>query len=219
MDKNEKKIIEIGKMLWEKDLTAATSGNISLKIDKNNILEVLRSAKGIPGRLELVIDKSFKVLVDYAHTPDQLEVVYKTLDSRLRGNDSEMICVLGSCGGGRDKWKRPELGKIAAEYCNKIIITNEDPYDENPSQILSEIKSGISNFQLASLRGRSGFPISNFYEILDRREAIKKAIRLARPDDIVIVTGKGSEPWMCVENNKKIPWDDRQIARDILSLK
>ena len=162
--------------------------------------KALEKAKGIAGRME-VVSENPKIIVDYAHTPEQLEAVYKAL------KDKPLICVLGSCGGGRDKWKRPVLGKIAGKYCKEIIITNEDPYDEDPSQILSEIKSGISNFE---------FRISNFHEILDRKEAIKKAIKLAKPGDIVIITGKGSEPWMCVENGKKIPWDDRQVAREAL---
>ncbi|MEK7664004.1 MAG: UDP-N-acetylmuramoyl-L-alanyl-D-glutamate--2,6-diaminopimelate ligase [Patescibacteria group bacterium] len=170
--------------------------------------KALEKVEGIPGRMEIIQKDPFLVVVDYAHTPEQLENLYRTFSIRSqKPGASKLICVLGSCGGGRDKWKRPVLGKIAEQYCKEIIITNEDPYDENPNQILSEIKSGISNSQ---------FLISNFYEILDRHEAIKKAIQLAKPGDTVIITGKGSEPWMCVENGKKIPWDDRQIARDTL---
>jgi len=163
--------------------------------------KALEKAKGISGRMEVISESPVKVIVDYAHTPEQLEAVYKTFE------DKNLICVLGSCGGGRDKWKRPVLGEIAKKYCKEIIITNEDPYDEDPSQILSKIKSGIFNSQ---------FPISNFHEILDRKEAIKKAIKMARPGDVVVITGKGSEPWMCIANGKKIPWDDRQIARGAL---
>ena len=99
------------------------------------------------------------------------------------------------------------MGKIAARYCDKIIITNEDPYDEDPRQILSQIKTGITE---------SKFPISNFYEILDRREAIKKALELAKEDDLVVITGKGCEPWISVAENKKIPWDDRKVVKEIL---
>jgi UDP-N-acetylmuramoyl-L-alanyl-D-glutamate--2,6-diaminopimelate ligase len=166
----------------------------------------LEKATSVPGRME-IINKNPLVVVDYAHTPEQLENVYKTFSQNPKSQipSSRLICVLGSCGGGRDKWKRPVLGKIAAQYCKEIIITNEDPYDEDPSQILSEIKSGISNTQ---------YPISNFYEISDRKEAIKKAIVLAQPNDAVIITGKGSEPWMCVAGGKKIPWDDREIAKE-----
>ncbi len=175
----------------------AMSQGVPLEICKR----ALEKIKGIPGRMEIIIREPFTVVVDYAHTPEALEQVYKTL------SDRRMICVIGSCGGGRDKWKRPVLGKIASEYCQEVIVTNEDPYDEDPKQILSMIKSGISN---------SKFLISNFYEILDRKKAIKKAIQLARPEDVIIITGKGSEPWMCVKGGKKIPWDDRKIVLDFL---
>jgi len=187
----------LGKFNVYNSLAAACVG-IAQGIDLPEISEVLRNAKGVPGRMELVIDKPFKVFVDYAHTPDALQKIYETLGKGL-------ICVLGSCGGGRDKWKRPEMGKIAAEFCDKIILTNEDPYDENPGQILSDIKSGIQN---------SKFKIQNSCEILDRREAINKALSLAKPGDTVIITGKGCEPWMVVANGKKIVWDDRKIVRE-----
>jgi len=177
---------------------AAYCAGITLGIEKNKVLQILKQAKGIPGRLELVIDKPFKVFVDYAHTPDGLENIYKTLGKNLIG-------VLGSTGGGRDKWKRPEMGKIAANYCKEIILTNEDPYDEDPGKILSEIKSGIQN---------SRFKIQNLHEVLDRREAINKALSLAKSGDIVIITGKGCEPWMCVAHGEKIAWDDRKIVEE-----
>ena len=180
---------------------AVYCAGIALGIEKNKILGVLKQAKGIPGRMELVIEKPFKVFVDYAHTPDALEKVYKTLGKGL-------ICVFGSCGGGRDKWKRPEMGKIAAEYCKNIILTNEDPYDENPAAIIADIAAGFSQIQ------NSKFKIQNLYKILDRREAINKALSLAKNGDTIIITGKGCEPWICVEKGRKIPWDDRMVARE-----
>jgi len=183
----------LGKFNVYNSLAAACVG-LAQEIDLPKILEVLRNAKGIPGRLELVINKPFKVFVDYAHTPDGLINIYKTLGRGL-------ICVLGSCGGGRDKWKRPEMGKIASDYCKNIILTNEDPYGENPQAILDDIEKGFSSN-------------SNYEKILDRREAINKAISLAKEHDVVIVTGKGCEPWMCVANGKKIAWDDRKIVRE-----
>ena len=176
------------------------------KIDLETCKKALEKVETLPGRMEIVIREPFRVIVDYAHTPDSLEKVYKTVrDTRYEIRDMKLICVLGSCGGGRDKWKRPKMGKIATKYCNKIILTNEDPYDEDPSQILSEIKSGISNFQ---------FPISNLYEILDRKKAIGKALQLAKEGDTVIITGKGCESWMCLANGRKIPWNDRKIAKE-----
>jgi len=178
------------------------SRGISLETCKRAVEKV----KEIPGRMEEVISKPFKVIVDYAFTPNALEKVYQTLTHQLiNSSTNKLICVLGACGGGRDKWKRPVLGEIAAKYCDEVIVTNEDPYDENPYQILSEIKSGIS---------KSQFPTPNFYEILDRRGAIRKSLGLAKPNDVVIITGKGCEPWICIANGKKIPWDDRQVAKE-----
>jgi len=153
----------------------------------------LEKVKEISGRMEVVVEKPIKVVVDYAHTPEQLEAVYKTF------KDKNKVCVLGSCGGGRDKWKRPVLGKIAARYCKEVIITNEDPYDEDPMEIISQV------VETAGPKAQ---------KILDRKQAIKEAIKLAKPGDVVIITGKGSEPWMCLENGKKIPWDDRQVAKE-----
>jgi len=122
--------------------------------------------------------------------------------------NSKMICVLGACGGGRDKWKRPELGRIAEKYCDQIILTNEDPYDENPQYILGQIKSGFSQIPNSKLQ------TPKYEKILDRREAIRRALSLAKPNDVVIITGKGSEPWMCVEHGKKISWDDREVVKE-----
>lgn len=206
-------------------ISVAKNYGISLEICQ----KALEKVQDIAGRMEIVAKDPFEVIVDYAHTPEQLKNVYETISNfkkvhgeayhNLDGRQSygmsgsknaKLICVLGSCGGGRDKWKRPVLGKIAGQYCKEIIITNEDPYDEDPNQILSEIKSGII---------KSQFLISNFYEILDRKEAIKKALELAKPGDAVIITGKGSESLMCLENGKKIPWDDRQIVREELKIR
>lgn len=177
-------------------VSVAKAYGIDFKICK----KAVEKAKGIAGRMEVIAETPIKVVVDYAHTPEQLESVYKTF------KDEKMICVLGSCGGGRDKWKRPVLGELAKKYCKEIIITNEDPYDENPLSIMQEIESALSH-DGADPKHRL---------ILDRKEAIKTAIKLAKPGEVVIITGKGSEPWMCLENGRKIPWDDRQIAREAI---
>jgi len=172
-------------------ISVALSQGISLEVCQR----ALEKVKGISGRMEVVIKKPFTVVVDYAHTPEALEKVYKTIVK----NNKRMICVLGACGGGRDKWKRPVLGKIAAQYCQEIIVTNEDPYDEDPMEIIEQVAGD-----------------TNAKKILDRKQAIKQALKLARPCDTVIITGKGSEPWMCVKGGKKIPWSDRQIVLDFL---
>jgi len=185
------------------------SQGISLEVCK----KVLEKVKGIPGRMEIVAREPFTVIVDYAHTPNSLIKVYETIrnskfqfsNSKQAPNSkfqkSKMICVLGSCGGGRDKWKRPVLGKIAGKYCKEVIVTNEDPYDEKPMEIIKQVAKGAGH------KAR---------KILDRRKAIRRALKLARPDDVVVITGKGSEPWMCLANGRKIPWDDRQIVREEL---
>ena len=112
--------------------------------------------------------------------------------------------MLGAAGGGRDKWKRSEFGRIAAEYCDEIILTDEDPYEENPRQIISEIRSGIPGDKLSITK-----------EILDRREAIKTALADAGRGDTVVITGKGSETSMAVAGGKKIPWSDKDIILDL----
>ncbi len=172
-------------------ISVGLSQGISLEICKR----VLEKVEGIPGRMEEVISEPFKVFVDYAFTPNALEKVYQTLKPKNR----KMICVLGSCGGGRDKWKRPLLGKIAAEYCDKTIVTNEDPYDENPIEIIEQVAKGAN--------GKAE-------KILDRKEAIRKSLKSARKGDIIVITGKGCEPWICVAKGKKIPWDDRKVVKE-----
>jgi len=196
------------KLLGEFNISNALAA-ICVALSQETSLEICKKAlekiEGIPGRMEEVISHPFKVFVDYAFTPNALEKVYQLLSSKFKVQSSKLICVLGACGGGRDKWKRLTLGGLAAKYCNEIVITNEDPYDEDPYQILSMIKSGIL---------KSQFPTSNFYEILDRREAIRKSMELANPNDVVVITGKGCEPWICIANGKKISWDDRRVVRE-----
>ena len=186
-------------------ICVASSQKISLEVCQKALKEI----QNIPGRMELVVDKPFQVIVDYAHTPDSLEKVYQLLFN-IKNPGAKIIAVLGAAGGGRDKWKRPKLGEIATQYCDFIIITNEDPYDENPEKILSEIKFGI-------LQSKKQFAVSNFFEIIDRREAIKKALEIARPGDIVIITGKGCEPWIMGPAGQRIAWDDRQTVKELLA--
>jgi len=176
---------------------AAISVGLSQGINLEVCKRALERIEKIPGRMEMVISSPFNVIVDYAFTPSALEKVYKTV--RKNFNPKKLICVLGACGGGRDKWKRPVLGKIAARHCDNIIITNEDPYDENPKDIINQIAKGTEGKEK---------------QILDRRAAIGEALKQAQPKDLVIVTGKGCEPWICVRKGKKIPWDDRSVVKE-----
>ncbi|OGY63796.1 MAG: hypothetical protein A3J53_01795 [Candidatus Harrisonbacteria bacterium RIFCSPHIGHO2_02_FULL_40_20] len=204
---------------------AATAFAKARNIDWQAITKVLSKFGGIPGRLEVLKEKPFKVVIDYAHTPDSLEKVYEALSASVRSSKfkvQKLICVLGAAGGGRDKWKRPVMGKIAAHYCKDIILTNEDPYDEKPTSILDQIESGFSENQ-KSRQGR-GSPEAakiknqnfNYWKILDRKEAIKKAISLAKAGDTVIITGKGSESWLHMAGGKKIAWDEKRVVEEIL---
>ncbi len=178
-----------------------------LGVKEEIIKKALANFSGIPGRLEFIQKKPFAVVVDYAHTPDSLTAVYKTLRDKLpRGKGAQMLCVLGSCGGGRDRWKRPRFGEIASTYCDKIILTNEDPYDEDPAQILREIKAGIAAKKIKATE-----------EILERGSAIKRTIGLAGPGDIIVITGKGSEPFIHVKNGKRLSWSDKMAVLNALT--
>ena len=168
-------------------------------IDLEDCKIALEQVRGISGRMEIVQKNPFEVIVDYAHTPDQLESVYKSFSGK------NLVCVLGSCGGGRDKWKRPILGQLAGKYCKEVFITNEDPYDENPLEIMEEVAAGVDGHK------------EEYHIVVDRKEAIKKAVSLAKENDVIIITGKGSEPWMCLENGKKIPWSDKKIVLEYLN--
>ncbi len=168
-----------------------------LGVPLSTIKSGIESLKVIRGRVEKVdVGQNFTVVVDYAHTDDSLKKLYEAFPS------SRKIAVLGSTGGGRDSWKRPVLGKIADENCDEIIITNEDPYDEDPMKIIKEVASGVTRHTPTI--------------ILDRREAIRKAVEIARPGDTVLITGKGTDPYIMGPNGTKEVWDDVTVAREEL---
>ncbi|PJE74152.1 MAG: UDP-N-acetylmuramoyl-L-alanyl-D-glutamate--2,6-diaminopimelate ligase, partial [Candidatus Terrybacteria bacterium CG10_big_fil_rev_8_21_14_0_10_41_10] len=179
------------------NILAASFFGLSQNIGVETIKKAVEEFKGTPGRMEEVDEgQDFTVIVDYAHTTDSLEKVYEVFQN------SSKICVLGSTGGGRDKWKRPELGRIADNYCNHIILTNEDPYDEDPKKIVEDVAGGIK---------RPSYDI-----IMDRREAIRKALSQAKTGDTVIITGKGTDPYIMGPNGTKLEWSDSRITREEL---
>lgn len=173
---------------------AAICVGLSQGVGLETSKRALEKIAGIKGRMEVAMEKPFKVIVDYAHTPDALQKVYESFFGKSR-----MICVLGSAGGGRDKWKRPKMGEIAAKYCDEIIVTNEDPYDEEPIEIINQVSSGAKE---------------KAKKILDRREAIREALKSANPGDTVLITGKGCESWMCVSQGRKIPWNEKKVIEE-----
>ncbi|MFA5134201.1 MAG: UDP-N-acetylmuramoyl-L-alanyl-D-glutamate--2,6-diaminopimelate ligase [Patescibacteria group bacterium] len=184
-------------------LTVGLSQGVSAEVCKR----ALENIPMLPGRLEEIKNnRGFRVFVDYAHEPASLEAAYRTL---RRLDPSRMISVLGSQGGGRDKAKRPLLGRLASQYTDFVIVTNEDPYDEDPQRIIDDVMAGALD------AGKE--PDRNCWSVLDRRAALEKAVSLARAGDIVIVTGKGSETVMAVAGGRKVPWDDRKELRQLVN--
>jgi UDP-N-acetylmuramoyl-L-alanyl-D-glutamate--2,6-diaminopimelate ligase len=182
----------------------------SQAIDINICRSALEKIESVPGRMEFIDEgQNFKMLVDYAPEPESLRQLYKTIDSHgLLNSGNRLIHVLGSAGGGRDKARRPILGELAANKADYAIITNEDPYDEDPQKIIDAVAGGAKE---------GGKELDkNLFKILDRREAIEKAIQLAQPGDLVLLTGKACEQAIVGKNGQTTPWDDRQVAREVL---
>lgn len=160
----------------------------------------------VPGRFERVeLGQPFQVIIDYAPEPESLKQIYAALQM---GQRRRLIHVLGSCGGGRDVARRPILGRMAAMKADIVVITNEDPYDDNPQEIMTQIAEG------AQIVGKKY--AEDLFIIEDRKAAIARAIELAEPGDTVLLTGKGSETWMCVADGKKLPWSERGAAEEAI---
>jgi len=180
----------------------------ALGIEPKIIKDALEKIEVIRGRMEYVKIPDFSdfdIVVDYAHTPDSLSAVYDAFPHKQK------ICVLGGTGGGRDKWKRPLMGKIAAENCKKIFLTNEDPYDEDPMEILYDIKKGIDKEMEENISSAPKVEIE-----IDRRKAIQKAISEGEKDSVIIITGKGTDPFIMGPAGEKFPWDDKTVAQEVL---
>ena len=188
------------------NILAAAETVKNYDVGSETVQKALDKIISIPGRLEFIeAGQNFRVVVDYAHTPESLKQVYQTLKSQIP--NSKLICVLGAAGGGRDKWKRPVFGQLAEKYCDLVILTNEDPYDENPLSILKEIESGFSKSEARNPKHEI---------ILNRGEAIRRALTLCKKGDIVAITGKGSENSIAVAGGKNIAWSDKGVVLELL---
>lgn len=178
----------------------------SIGIDNSIMAAVLKDFPDVPGRFERIWPKSgYYVFVDYAHTPDALEHLISTaqfLKSRQL-NSGRVITVFG-CGGDRDRKKRPEMGRIAEELSDFVIVTSDNPRTEDPLSIIDEIKMGMHR--------------DNHLIIPDRREAIFKAVEMVTPEDILLIAGKGHEDYQIL-GKTKIHFDDREVAREALEEK
>lgn len=173
-------------------------------IKEEKIIEAIKSIKKIYGRVESIIEgQEFELYIDYAHTPDSLQKLYDAFYNKNK------IAVLGSCGGGRDKSRRFVLGQIAGQNCKTIIITDEDPYDDDPIEIVNEVARGA--------RSVNGIiDNQNLFIELDRRKAIALAISKAKKDDVILISGKGTDPYIMRANGQKEKWSDAEIAREEL---
>ena len=172
--------------------------------DDAEILTKLSAIKSAPGRFEAVAKESEVIaIVDYAHTPDALENVLKTINN-FRTRNETVITVVG-CGGNRDKQKRPEMASIATKYSDKVVLTSDNPRNEEPQAIIDDMMEGVS---------ASSF--KKVVSILDRKEAIKTAVMMASPNDIILVAGKGHETYQEVKGVKH-HFDDREILTELLN--
>jgi len=188
------------------NLLAVYGAAICLGEDKFEVLRVLSELTGAEGRFDYIISVKDKVIgiVDYAHTPDALLNVLMTIKGLRKGHE-QVITVVG-CGGDRDKTKRPVMGEVACEHSDRVIFTSDNPRSEDPEQILRDMETGLNT---AAKR--------KFIAIVDRKEAIKTAVNLAGPDDIVLIAGKGHEKYQEIKGVKH-PFDDKQVLAEIFNL-
>lgn len=181
---------------------AAASVAISLQVPMDVVKDGLESVDSVAGRFEHVdCGQNYSVIVDYAHVPESLESLFELYKRLTTGR---LFVVFGATGGGRDQSKRPVMGKIAQDHADYIILTDDDPYEEDEWQIIEQVAEGISR--------KEG---DNFWKIPDRREAIRLALTQAKEGDTVIVAGKGCEEIMIVRG-KKVPWSDKEVIKELL---
>ncbi|MDE2038351.1 MAG: UDP-N-acetylmuramyl-tripeptide synthetase [Patescibacteria group bacterium] len=177
------------------NILAAAAAARSQGVSDGVIRKAVAAFGDIPGRVQKIdAGQDFEVVVDYAHTPDSLKKFYEVFAGK------RTICVLGGTGGGRDSWKRAEMGRIADACCADIILTDEDPYDEDPEEIVAGVAAGISSKEPTV--------------IMDRRAAIREAVRRARTGEAVLITGKGTDPYIMGPKGSKTPWSDARVARE-----
>jgi UDP-N-acetylmuramoyl-L-alanyl-D-glutamate--2,6-diaminopimelate ligase len=185
------------------NMTAAAATMYLLGIKLKDIIEGVANLEGVPGRFERVVEgKGYDVVVDYAHTPDALE---KLLEAAKSVTKNRVILVFGATGD-RDKGKRPIMGEIAAHLANRIILTDEESYNEDPQAIRDQVRAGIE-------QAKGGMKM---VEIPDRHEAIAKALSIAMKGDTILITGMGHEQYRIV-NGERLPWNDGDVVREILA--
>lgn len=183
---------------------AAIASGLALGIPLNECVKSIEKVPGIRGRFEVVSEKPY-VIVDYAHTPDGLENVLNA--ARVVTPEGGRLIAVFGCGGDRDATKRPKMGRIAERLADQLVITSDNPRTEDPQQIITDIISGIQRFDSARM-----------YVDADRRQAIHAAIDMAKPEDIIVVAGKGHEDYQILAD-RTIHFDDREVVQDYVKQK
>jgi UDP-N-acetylmuramoyl-L-alanyl-D-glutamate--2,6-diaminopimelate ligase len=176
---------------------------VELGIEKTEALRLLSELESVSGRFQFIVsDSKITAIVDYAHTPDALENVLKTIED-IRTKNEQLITVVG-CGGDRDKTKRPIMANIASSMSDKAIFTSDNPRTENPETIIEEMEKGVEPQDFKKT-----------VSILDRKQAIKTACQLANPNDIILIAGKGHETYQEI-NGVRHDFDDLKIVTELL---
>lgn len=188
------------------NLLAVYGTAILLGQDKDEVLQALSDLSGAEGRFDYITSAKDRIIgiVDYAHTPDALLNVLATIKNLRKGNE-QVITVVG-CGGDRDTAKRPVMAAVATEHSDKVILTSDNPRSEDPVTIIQQMEAGIPVHQKRKA-----------LSITDRKEAIKTAISLANPDDIILIAGKGHEKYQEIQGVKH-PFDDKKVLLEMLEL-
>lgn len=190
------------------NIVAAVSTLLALGFVLDDILVKVPALKAVPGRQEMIdAGQRFSVMIDYTHEPTSMSLLYQNLKPLWSG---KIIQVFGGTGGGRDRWRLPVMGELAAREADAVIVTMDDPYDDDPDKIAEEILVGVRRAIAES--GRSVV----FEYVADRRQAMARAFSLAMPSDLVLITGKGAEQKMALANGQYVSWDDRTVAREEL---
>lgn len=181
------------------NILAAITTAYSLGISEGHIAKALSTLHEIKGRMEFIKnDRGIEVIVDYAHTPESFKFIFETFKNK------KIIAVFGGTGGGRDTWKRKVLGEIANRYAQTIILTTDDPYEEDVYKICEDIREGIEHDDKVEI-------------IVDRKEAIQKALSIASSGNVVLILGKGSESFIASKSGSKIPHSDKETVEEILN--
>jgi len=187
-------------------LPAIVMGKI-FGLGKEHIKNSIKNLNIIPGRMEEIkCGQDFRVFVDYAHEKQSMTYATETANT-LKGEGGKSIILLGAEGGGRDKAKRAAMGEIVGRCADVVVVSNVDPYEDDPTPIVEDIAK--ASLQAGKIRGK------NLFVIEDRREGIRKCFEVAEPGDVVIITGKGAEQSMIV-GGISTPWDDRVVVREEL---